>query len=615
MTAISANTRLEHDDRRELLLTMIRAGGNDLRERALRIGAETLPESMLVSMLRDEEDDVVRNAGLEMLKLRGRRSSAAAMTLLEDGDTDVILQGVLLVDAIGDPRAWVHLRPLLQHEDENIVQAVITAAGHLGSRATAVDILPFLDRGFWLQLAALAALGNLRSRLPVARIAALLPDADLRDAAAEALARIGGVAAARALSDHWRENDDDLDAQQWLPLLAQALAEAEASLRVPDLRARLAPYLDSSSPEVAAAAAASLLSLGAGEDDGRALDVLAANAHERAGLPPCLARRFDLAEWLIAAPQPQRDWGYEIVRRDPAAVRPDVVRRCLVESPPDDVGLLTAIATRVANSEALVRLHARTPAAHEALAPLLRQRRVEVLDWVRSHPELAPVERVLLLDAAGAPAKEIIASIDALDGCERAAVVGQIRTRTVLARLPWQSWIAADAAVFAPLLGDVVVQRGVRDLLPLVRAELLRDPQPELIAAAGALRDRGSVQLVIDALAHCAPSARAVAFETIASIGGRAARNVLRQYATTGDRADVRLAARAMAQHATGSDGELLRSFAAHPDWAVRYAAAESLGRFPSRENLTALAVLAADPAALVAQRARAWLDAVGGNA
>jgi len=607
-----AGARLEAAERRDLILTMIRGGSSDLRDRALRIGAETLPESIFVALLRDDADDVCRNAGLEMLKLRGRRSFSAGVRLLEDGDDDVVLQAVLLLDAIGDPRAWTHLRPLLARDDENIVQAVITAAGRLGSRATAADVLPFLQRSFWLQLAALSALGNLRSRLPVANIAALLPDADLRETAAEALARIGGIAAARSLAEYWSANEDDLDASQWLPLLAQALAEAEAPLRAPELRARLARQLESANPDVASAAASAILSLGPGENDGRAIDVLVSTVHDNARFPSCLAGRLDLVEWLLGAAPPARNWGFELVRKHGAAVRPDVVRGSLVDRPPDDLALLADLAAHFADTETLIRLHERVPGAHDAIAPLLRPRRAEVLAWIDAHPDLPLTEQALLLDATGAPAKEIIHAVATLQGGSRASVIAQIRTRSVLARLPWPEWIAEDAEAFVPLLGDVVAQRHVRELLPLVRAQLMRSPQPELIAAVGALRDRLSAPLVIGALANCPPSSRAVVFESIAAIGGRAAKSVLRESVEGGNRGDVRLAARALAQHATADDGEMLRHMAEHSDWAVRYAAAEALGRVPSRENVAVLTALAADPAAVVAQRARAWLDTAG---
>ncbi|HEV2720127.1 MAG TPA: HEAT repeat domain-containing protein [Thermoanaerobaculia bacterium] len=557
-----------------MLLTMIRSGSSELRERALRGGAETLPEAELEALLREEADDVARNAGLEMLKLRGRRSFDLGVRLLADADADVVLQGVLLLDAIGDPRAWAHVRPLLYSDDDNVVQAAMIAAGHLGSSGTAADIVPFLERNLWLQMAALATLGQLRSRAAVPAVVRLLGNDDLRDLAAEALARIGGAAAARALSEHWRSNEGELDAGQWLPLIAQALTDSDATARAPLLRQRLLDYLHSDAPGVAAAAAAAILALGAGDGDGAALDVLIAQHPDREHLPPCLARRADLAEWLITSGPP--DWGYALFLRN---------RDCVP-------------------LEAVVALFLRCPASRDTIAPLLRKKRAAVVPLAKDRGDL------LLLEAVG---ENVAADVAVLPAEERAAVVAQLRGRRTLASLPWLQWIDEDRVRFAPLLGDVVARRRVAELLPIVRRELANDPLPELVACAAAMRDRASAPLVIAALERCQPAARATLFDAIAAIGGVRGRRILQELCAGHDRDDVRLAARALAQHATASDAALLRDLAASADWAVRYAAADALGRLAAPENAVALGLLAADPSPLVAQRARAALDAAGG--
>ena len=56
-------------------------------------------------------------------------------------------------------------------------------------------------------------------------------------------------------------------------------------------------------------------------------------------------------------------------------------------------------------------------------------------------------------------------------------------------------------------------------------------------------------------------------------------------------------------------DDGLFRSAVSHSDWYVRLACAEALGRFGRAENLPALSQLAADPVAIVAQRALSFLE------
>ncbi len=616
MSAIMSH---ETSERRELLLTMIRSGRSDLRDRALRTGAETLPEAAIVELLRDEADDVARNSGLDMLKLRGRRSFSIAVALLTDHDPDVALQAVLLLDAIGDPRAWPHLRPLLRHSDENVVQAAIIAAGRLGSASAVADVLPFLAGDPWVQAAALTALGQLRSRDAVPAIAPLLGDPLLGELAAESLARIGGTMAATALVQHWGDLEERLDATQWMPLVAQVLCEADAPVLQDGLRKQLGQHVASNDPELALAAARALLASGPGDDDGAALE-LVLNAESRnaddqdSALPACLARRYDLAQYLLCSGV-ARNWGYELYRRDPRCIEREVVQRVIVEFPPTDAELLGTLVARIDDTPTLIALYLGEPLTRDAIAPLLRARAGQVCEWLDATPELDGTSRLLLLDGASAELRELRKGVCKLDIVERVSLVGELRSPSVLLGLPWLLWIEEDRDTFARLLGEVTARRHLDGLMPLVRRQIVRDALPELVACAGAMRDRESLPLLIRALHEADPSLRHVLFDAIAAIGGESARNVLYPLATCGEPEVERLAAIAIAQHATPQDCAMLRTLAASTDWAIRYQAAGALGQFPQPENVETLAVLAADPTAVVAQRARGWLNAMGGAA
>jgi HEAT repeat protein len=499
---------------------------------------------------------------------------------------------------------------LLRSTDDNVVQAVVTAAGRLGSRSAAADVVPFLSGETWVQMAAIAALGQLRSLEAVQPLAAMLSDPFCGEMAAEALARIGGTAAARALAEYFVALPLSLAPEQWLPLLAQALVETEVPLRVPRLREMLSRHLESDD-----AAARALLALGPGDEDGRAIDIVVKSSGENDPLPPCLARRADLAECLLMSGAPAREWGYELYRRNPQSIAPEVVFRVIVDHPPFDPDVLAAIVQRIGDTATLIALHVNVAASRETVGPMLRKRRVEVRALFEQMPDLDRSRRLLLMDAAGYEPGAIAAGITDLEREEQVNTIGQLRGRRVLARLPWLEWLDRDHDTFARLLGEVVAQRGARELMPLVRRELYRDPIPALVTCAGAMRDRSSLPLVVAAISRCDPASRPDIFESIAAIGGTNARKVLHAYATCGNLPIERLASRALAQHATEDDCSLLRQLAASPDWAVRYHAAEALGEFPQPENLSALTTLAADPAAVVAQRARGWLNAIGSAA
>ena len=104
---------------------LIRNSSPVIRERALRTGAAVVSDERLEAYLREGADDVLRNAGLEMLKMRGSRALGLAVRLLRDPDPDVVLQSVLALGHVRDLRALEPLRAALNHEDANVAGAAI----------------------------------------------------------------------------------------------------------------------------------------------------------------------------------------------------------------------------------------------------------------------------------------------------------------------------------------------------------------------------------------------------------------------------------------------------------------------------------------------------------
>ncbi|HEY4573423.1 MAG TPA: HEAT repeat domain-containing protein, partial [Thermoanaerobaculia bacterium] len=191
------------DTRVEALERLVRNPSPGIREQALRIGASVLPDSRLTEYLREPADAALRNAGAEILKLRGGRSLPLVIRLLQDPDPDVALQAVLILDRLRDPRALEPLHAVLGHADPNVQQEAIVAIGHLGDARSIRYLLPFLTSDLWVQMAAVQALGDLRSPEGVPHLADRLTDPLVGSLAAEALARIGGEPAFRALALCW----------------------------------------------------------------------------------------------------------------------------------------------------------------------------------------------------------------------------------------------------------------------------------------------------------------------------------------------------------------------------------------------------------------------------
>lgn len=219
------------DAQLEAFEKVLRFPDEDVRRRILGLGASLLSDDRLVEFLRDDADDVRRNAGIEMLKLRRRRAFQLAEMLVDDDDYDVALQAVVVLGHLSDRRAIEPLRRLLQHEDVNIVQEAIIALGRLGDVRAQNDLLPFLKQSPWVQTAAIEALGKMGAVEAIPQLVALLEDPVASSFVVDALARIGGAQAIQALAQHWLRHEEDTE-----PLL-QRLAYMLENLTGPVPRA------------------------------------------------------------------------------------------------------------------------------------------------------------------------------------------------------------------------------------------------------------------------------------------------------------------------------------------------------------------------------------------
>ncbi len=309
------------EERADVVEQLVRSASPEIRDRALHIGAAILSDHRLTELLRADEDAALRNAGSEIFLLRGSRSLPAVLPLLGDADRDVQLQAVLILDRLRDPRALEALHGVLAHSDVNVVQEAILAIGRLGDGRSVQRLLPFLQGELWVQMAALQALGDLRSPEGVPPLAALLGDPLLGALAAESLARIGGEAAFNVLASHWQEGESTVEDETMAGLLAYVLEGlAESPRREPEgLREHL-QYLLRSGEEARNAAARCLLCLGPGPWDEEALAVLAASQPSSDFAPEPLRRRPDLMPRLLRGGEAERSWGFLLAARFPDQV-------------------------------------------------------------------------------------------------------------------------------------------------------------------------------------------------------------------------------------------------------------------------------------------------------
>jgi HEAT repeat protein len=609
---------LPTEDRVEAIERLIRNPSPVIRERALRTGAAVVSDERLESYLREEADDVLRNAGLEMLKMRGHRALGLAVRLLRDHDPDVVLQVVLALGHIRDLRALEPLRAALNHQKANVVQAAIEAVGELGDARALPDLLPFLDADPWLQLATIQALGDLRAPAAVGPLAKLLTDFMVGPVAAESLARIGGPRAFRHLAAHWLQFRDELDPEPLVGLLAHVVEGLTTAPRYQEaLRESLAAQLHAAEEAVRVAAARCLLALGPSAEDAEALGAVAESDADVSVLPACLSRRKDLVPALLHQAGKARSWGFLLIARYPkAASVPLLVSALSDEVPTPEV--LSSVAKALHKvkdqrlADALLDLYIAVPPDFRgALQPVMATHRELLRTAVESRQEMDREARLILAAQLGLGGPGLVQEIIDLEPLEgRLRVLEQVANQEDLVRkLPWKEWLAQEPQHYGSLAAKVAAEFGLRELVPRLRKELAAGPGPDLIRALGDLGDRESVPVLLSVLENGPANLTPLILESLGRIGGPEARQAIRRAILEG-RCDPRIGYRALSLCAIEEDDALFRRAVGHTDWYVRLACAEVLGRFVRPENLAALSQLAADPVGIVSQRALAFLEA-----
>jgi HEAT repeat protein len=600
------------DSRVAAIERLVRNPSPGIREQALRIGAAILPDSRVTEYLRDDSDAVLRNAGSEIFRLRGGRSLPAVVALLKDAEPDVVLQAVLILERLRDPRALEALHGALGHPDPNVQQEALLAVGSLGDARSIPHLLPFLDADPWVQMAAVQALGDLRAPEAIPHLAARLADPLVGSLAAEALARIGGEAAFRALAAHWPAGEVDLAEEALLGLLAHVLEGLpERPAWLPDgFLVTLSVRLAGPSAEARGSAARCLLVLGPSIWDEEALEALVAAPPPIGGLPPALFRRGDLLGCLLALPGELRSWGFLLAARFPRDVPEQAFLQALDQLGDDPELLPDAVQAleRVRLSRLggpLLDLYLRLEEGRESLVPVLQIHGAAVQAALDGRPEVNALDRLVLSALLGRAAEEVAGEILELAPSERTEPVARLMGLEAVVRLlPWKDWLEESGDLFTTLAADAAGRYELRDLLPILRARAAEAPSAAGVRVLGELADREAVPVLVNLLAH-GGDLRATVLESLGRIGGAAAREALRQAVRAlPDGPEARIAWRALAACAGPGDDALLREAALHADWYVRLAAVDGLGRFDHPENVVLLARLAADPVPAVAHRA-----------
>ncbi|MGB5880790.1 MAG: HEAT repeat domain-containing protein, partial [Thermoanaerobaculia bacterium] len=301
--------------------------------------------------------------------------------------------------------------------------------------------------------------------------------------------------------------------------------------------------------------------------------------------------------------------------KHPGSASPESLARALTRDEP--VESLEAIIEALRDvkspvvANALLDFYLGLPVEERAgLEPILEEQSDHLSGVLKQRKDLPETERLVVQALLGEPAEGIVARIVELEPAERVEVISRLGGHPEIVRqLPWPTWLEEDPERYAELAAQSAIASGSRELLPTLRSLLERFPLPDLVRAAGELGDRKAVPTLIKLLDAKKPLVFVLIIENLGKIGGPDARHHLQTLASEEDEKIARLAYKALASCATEEDDEFFRQAIDHQDWLVRLACVEVLGRFTRQENMAALAQLAADPVAAVAERAAAALE------
>lgn len=616
-----------------------------VRDRAIRLAARYVEPAALGELVADGENAVRRNAALGALERQGPYAVPHLVAMLERDDAELVLFALQSLSRIGVASAGPAILPLLAHADPNVAQAAIEAAGKLRVREAVPALCGLLHGDLWLQLAAIAALGEIGHPDAIGPLMAFVPDSVLAEPAVQALRRI---AAPECLE----------------PLLPLLLAVRERPLRDPLLLAVAVVIELHPDPDPAlrrlerdvvvdggnlVGYLAHLLetpSGGSDGDEGESLLRAAATVVAAAGIeelqPALLARlaRDGMAQWIegLLARFPER-----IAPRLPALLaHPDPDVRCgalrVGAFGPADV---TAVAEHLGDGHLPVRTAACLALGRiglDAVAPLLleRLRNGEPPEQAAAAQGLARLSPDVLAEldaclAAGAAEPVVMEALGVL----ALTPVPALETRVL------QLTDAASAGVRLAALRAASRAPGARSEVALLRA--LADRHPPIQAEALELMVRRGGDRAVATLIAMLGTVNSLRFHVIRALGqcrAEAAAPRLRDlFPECGPHEQLQIVAsliriappwlpeflllrlgapdldmrRAAAQGVADTAGPdrlpVLLAMAEDADWDIRHSAVRGLERMRTAEARQALLTLARDVETVVAAAAKAALE------
>ena len=207
---------------------------------AFREAADSFSYPVLESALKNNENDRVRNAAMEIYVALGKRSLPFLISLLNDADEEVRTFSGVMLGTMQDNGAVPSLIKALADPDMNVKHAAAEALGKIGDPRAVEPLIDALATDMWLQFPAAIALGDIGDSRAVGPLISLLEMPGVNVPAIQALGKIAHPAALVTLSRLLDEEEPSL--REWsLEAVAAILArwpDSASDLRLTQKTAR-----------------------------------------------------------------------------------------------------------------------------------------------------------------------------------------------------------------------------------------------------------------------------------------------------------------------------------------------------------------------------------------
>lgn len=617
--------KMTYDKKVATILSLLKVPVLSIRSTVLNMASAVLSNETLISMLRDEEDDVIRNTAIEIIKNKGEDGFHLALELLKDKDKDVVLSAVLILDHFRDKRSIEPLTNLLRNlDDPNIIQASLIALGNTGDIRVLDTLLKFLHSDIWLQIASITALGELKNPITIKYLKKFLNDALLGSFALEALSKINSMRSFNIIFNYWLDNKESLDNQHILGHLCNIAENGKIKLKghyFNELKKII--HSDSVGLDIKNLAVRIALATGISEDIQTLLDVLLITTDDNI-FPICLLNRVDIVSELLAINTlTSVRWAIIICNKNIKKLNDSLVTRIiksveiLIEKEEFDeqlINLLVEFFYKYKSNnilEDLFDLYLKIPLIERMIFNKILLKYDKALREIIKKKHIVDKKTATILDIIlGNINENTLRDFFSLQLHKIKAVITNIPfSKKILDKFSFDNLMEKDKEEIIHFLVAISDKLKTKRYLPLIREYINKYEDPDIIKFLGEIKDVSSVKRLIELTDSNNPLIKSLAIESLGKICNEEGKRKLVSIATTSDTKIARIAYMALKNCAEMSDINFFRDALFNEDWYIRYIAIDALVKINDPDLDKYLFILTADPNKSVSDKAKRILE------